>query len=386
MRDSGPGLQSGELERIFESFQRGSHAGCQPGTGLGLNIARTIARRMGGDVRVSSQPGQGSCFTLEVLVRTDWGSARPCPPADADRNAVPESSAAGRGALEGRRILAAEDNPASRYFLEQALRREGARAVVTADGEATLAALGEEEWDVVLLDARMPGPDGLDVLERIRQGRTGAPAGQCVVLYTAALDAEAQERCRGLRPDDILFKPVSFALLRQRLAALPTARGNGATLAQEDTSMPEKNISASLEKAIAGDGRENTDDIELPPWDREAALAAMDGDAAIFAHLLAVLRDDLGNMLDQLVEAVTAGDRKNIRRLAHACKNSAGTMRLMRLHGAAALTEKAEDAALDARAGKLERAMREALALLEAVDGGSGTETETRTAETGRKA
>lgn len=58
----------------------------------------------------------------------------------------------------------------------------------------------------------------------------------------------------------------------------------------------------------------------------------------------------------------------------------------MRLHGAAALTEKAEDAALDARAGKLERAMREALALLEAVDGGSGTETETRTAETGRKA
>lgn len=386
VRDSGPGLQSGELERIFESFQRGSHAGCQPGTGLGLNIARTIARRMGGDVRVSSRPGQGSCFTLEVLVRTDWGSARPCPPADADRNAVPESGAAGRGTLEGRRILAAEDNPASRYFLEQALRREGARAVVTADGEATLAALGEEEWDVVLLDARMPGPDGLDVLERIRQGRTGAPAGQCVVLYTAALDAEAQERCRGLRPDDILFKPVSFALLRQRLAALPTARGNGATLAQEDTSMPEKNISASLEKAIAGDGRENTDDIELPPWDREAALAAMDGDAAIFTHLLAVLRDDLGNMLDQLVEAVTAGDRKNIRRLAHACKNSAGTMRLMRLHGAAALTEKAEDAALDARAGKLERAMREALALLEAVDGGSGTETETRTAETGRKA
>ena len=386
VRDSGPGLQPGELERIFESFQRGSHAGCQPGTGLGLNIARTIARRMGGDVRVSSQPAQGSCFTLEVLVRTDWGSARPCPPADADRNAVPESGAAGRGALEGRRILAAEDNPASRYFLEQALRREGARAVVTADGEATLAALGEEEWDVVLLDARMPGPDGLDVLERIRQGRTGAPAGQCVVLYTAALDAEAQERCRRLRPDDILFKPVSFALLRQRLAALPTARGNGATLRQEDTSVPEKNISVGREKTIAGDGRANTDDIELPPWDREAALAAMDGDAAIFAHLLAVLRDDLGNMLDQLVEAVAAGDRKNIRRLAHACKNSAGTMRLMRLHGAAALTEKAEDAALDARAGKLERAMREALALLEAVDGGSGTETETRTAETGRKA
>ena len=380
VRDSGPGLQPGELERIFESFQRGSHAGCQPGTGLGLNIARTIARRMGGDVRVSSQPGQGSCFTLEVLVRTDWGSARPCPPADADRNAVPESGAAVR------RILAAEDNPASRYFLEQALRREGARAVVTADGEATLAALGEEEWDVVLLDARMPGPDGLDVLERIRQGRTGAPAGQCVVLYTAALDAEAQERCRRLRPDDILFKPVSFALLRQRLAALPTARGNGATLTQEDTSVPEKNISVGREKTIAGDGRANTDDIELPPWDREAALAAMDGDAAIFAHLLAVLRDDLGKMLDQLVEAVAAGDRKNIRRLAHACKNSAGTMRLMRLHGAAALTEKAEDAALDARAGKLERAMREALALLEAVDGGSGTETETRTAETGRRA
>ena len=56
------------------------------------------------------------------------------------------------------------------------------------------------------------------------------------------------------------------------------------------------------------------------------------------------------------MKAAAAGDRKNIRRLAHACKNSAGTMRLMRLHGTAALTEKAEDAALDARAGGLERA------------------------------
>ena len=205
-----------------------------------------------------------------------------------------------------------------------------------------------------------------------------------MVLYTAALDAEAQERCRGLRPDDILFKPVSFALLRQRLAALLTARGNGTTVTEENAGMPGKTSQSAGRKPPETARR--ADDTELPLWDREAALAAVDGDAAIFARLLAVLRDDLGNMLGQLMKAAAAGDRKNIRRLAHACKNSAGTMRLMRLHGTAALTEKAEDAALDARAGELERAMREALTLLDAVDGGGGTETKTRTKETGGKA
>lgn len=361
VRDSGPGLQADELERIFESFQRGSHAGDKPGTGLGLNIARTIARRMNGDVRVASSAGRGSCFTLEVVMREDRQSADAtngseecgCPPPD-DRSIAPAA-----GPLAGRRILAAEDNPAARYFLEQALRREGALVRMTADGQATLAALndaaarpGGQTWDVVLLDARMPAPDGLEVLRRIRQGQTGATPDQRVILYTAALDNEAEERCRDLRPDVILLKPASFALLRQRLAALLQAQCGR----EED----EKERAPMLEKNHTPD--------EVPLWEREAALAAMDGDTEIFARLLAVLREDLRKMLTQLEGAASVKDAQCVRRLVHACKNSAGTMRLMRLHATASQTEKAEDAHLAAAAAELVHAMREALALLDAAD------------------
>ena len=213
----------------------------------------------------------------------------------------------------------------------------------------TLRLIGAELKNVdavlVLLDARMPAPDGLEVLRRIRQGQTGATPDQRVILYTAALDNEAEERCRDLRPDVILLKPASFALLRQRLAALLQAQCGR----EED----EKERAPMLEKNHTPD--------EVPLWEREAALAAMDGDTEIFARLLAVLREDLRKMLTQLEGAASVKDAQCVRRLVHACKNSAGTMRLMRLHAT-------EDAHLAAAAAELVHAMREALALLDAAD------------------
>ena len=97
VRDSGPGLEPGEERTVFESFCRGSAAGGKPGTGLGLNIVRTIARRMGGDVQVRSCPGQGCTFTLEVRLEIVEGgpgpqSGTPCP---AEEGIAAPASAAG---------------------------------------------------------------------------------------------------------------------------------------------------------------------------------------------------------------------------------------------------------------------------------------------------
>lgn len=359
VRDSGPGLQPDELKRIFESFQRGSHADDKPGTGLGLNIARTIARRMGGDVRVVSDAKGGSCFTLEVVMGTKEenteasGKAAECAGPRVDRR----DTFPAPGPLAGRRILVAEDNSAARFFLQQALCREGALARMTADGQATLDALNEvddkaaaQPWDVVLLDARMPAPDGLEVLRRIRRGETAVPQDQRVALYTAALDNEAEELCRELRPDIILLKPLSFAALRQGLAAL--LEGHGSAREGEERRAP-----ARRTKPCAAEPR---------LWEREAALTDMDGDMETFLRLLAVLREDLRNMLARLEKVVSARDAQELRRLAHACKNSAGTMRLARLCAAASLAEKAEEAHLNAAASGLAHAMREALEALEA--------------------
>ena len=138
VRDSGPGLEPGEERTVFESFCRGSAAGGKPGTGLGLNIVRTIARRMGGDGQVRSCPGQGCTFTLEVRLEIVEGgpgpqSGTPCP---AEEGIAAPASAA--GPLQGLRVLVAEDDAAGRYLLEVRLREQGCTVGLAADGEQVL--------------------------------------------------------------------------------------------------------------------------------------------------------------------------------------------------------------------------------------------------------
>ncbi|MBQ3060638.1 MAG: response regulator [Desulfovibrio sp.] len=340
VEDSGPGLQAGEAERIFESFQRGVQAEGQPGTGLGLNIARTIARRMGGDVSVSPRTGSGSCFCLEVLLQLSCDSI--C--RSADNRQI---------SLAGRRILIAEDNAANRFYFEQALRKEGAVALSTADGEAALHMLNAADgpaanWDMLLLDLDMPRMNGMEVLQHIRLGHTRAPADQRVIICTAALDNATHDLCRQLKPDAVLLKPLSFAQLRHSLGALLAGKPATAATDREDT-MPQKD--------------------SLPVWDEAGARAAMDDDADIFSHMLTVLVAELQRMDSELKAALADSDITTVRRLAHACKNSAGAMRLLRLQARAAQTEKAPDSHLAHEGQLLLAALAEALAALPATAG-----------------
>ena len=125
VRDSGPGLEPGEEKTVFESFRRGSAAGGKPGTGLGLNIVRTIARRMGGDVRVRSCPGQGCTFTLEARLEMADGGPGPRSGAPVRRRGTPRPRRPRQGPLRGLRVLVADDDAAGRYLLEVRLRERG---------------------------------------------------------------------------------------------------------------------------------------------------------------------------------------------------------------------------------------------------------------------
>lgn len=356
VEDSGPGLEPGEIRHIFDSFERGAQAVRQPGTGLGLNIARTIARRMGGDVRVQPREGGGSVFVLTVLVREgqDGTAATGSPQGKASPHTASQ--------LHGKRILIAEDNAASRYYLAQALRKAGCKTLLLEDGRAALTAMREQQhshqWDLVLLDVNMPHGSGLDVLREIRHGRTLLPADQKVALYTAALDEDARLACKGLQPDAVIIKPLDFASLSQRLALLmDTSTGNAPDTATADAPSQTAQELPMPPKPDA-----------LPVWDASAALAAMDGDREIFVRLLAVLQQDLLRMREELATALAPAGGPDatgsVRRLAHACKNSAGTMRLDRLHAVAALAEKAEQQHLPQAGQELLAAITQALDLL----------------------
>ena len=339
--DSGPGLPQGEEERIFDMFQRGSQGVQQPGTGLGLGIARGLARKMGGDVRAYNRARKGACFVLHLELppagrpegnNGDQGGDQG---GDQDTGVTePETS------LKGVRILVAEDNAPTRFFLQKTLHHAGASPVLVADGMQALAALAAATtpFDLVVLDARMPGVDGLELLARIRQGATAAPQGQRVIVYAAALDTAAREVCAKYSADAVLDKPLAAQALR---AALSTVMRGGtvSTRPQQPEASPR-------------------------PWDRGAALEGVDNDAAVFVRLCKVLHDDLREKIAQLDTMLARDDREGYRRLAHACKNSAGTLCLHRLQAAARVAE-AAGSDMTHTAAALGEAMREAVALLE---------------------
>jgi two-component system copper resistance phosphate regulon response regulator CusR len=135
----------------------------------------------------------------------------------------------------GIRLLVVEDEPAIADFLVRGLREEGFTVEHAADGEAGWHALNTADWDVVILDWWLPGPDGLTLLQRYRRSGRHTP-----VLFLTARDA-VSDRVRGLNSgaDDYLCKPFAFEELLARVHALARrpATATGTVLSHKDVQL-----------------------------------------------------------------------------------------------------------------------------------------------------
>ena len=356
--DTGPGLAEEDQMRVFESFQRGRDSAHTSGTGLGLNIARTLARLMGGDVRLVSRPGQGACFTIDVLLQH---CEQPLPAGSkADYDAPQHMS------LYGKKVLVAEDTASIAYALRQMLTGMGAEPMTVTSGEKALEILCDPRqgpWDLIILDSRLPGISGLEVLATLRKGETLAQPETLAVVYTATASSEFVQKCEDLGADGVFLKPLSFAQLRHQLEKIIAAKH--AVVGQATQTQPAG--PQNLDKAAMSNTNNNskqsindTDASQPAVWNRNAALEALDNDAVVLKSLVEVLAGELRERLAALEMALAAGNDEQIRRTAHACKNSAGVMRLDRLRLVAATAETATASDLPEAAHALHKAMLEA--------------------------
>ena len=370
--DSGPGLAEEDQARVFESFQRGRDCAQTPGTGLGLNIARTLARLMGGDVRLTSRPGHGACFTLDVLLT-------PCEqPQNQTGQAECDALQHDHMPLQGKKVLVAEDTTSIAYALRQMLMGMGAEPCVVSSAERALEILrdqGHGPWDMLILDSRLPGMSGLEVLRALRSGETLARPETLTIVYTATASSEFVQTCEDMGADGVFLKPQSFAQLRCKLEKMVAAK-NAETAGQTNThgqqhpadlnknAMPcpqKENLSSRADANTA-----QSHACESAVWNRNAALEALDNDAEVFKSLVAVLAGELHERLAALDAALADADEELLRRTAHACKNSAGIMRLDQLRAAATAAEVAETSHLPDAARALRKAMIEASLVLAA--------------------
>ncbi len=204
--DTGPGLPSDQIDRLFSRFSQldASTTRRHGGTGLGLSISRDISRLMGGDILVTSPPGEGATFTV-VLPVERLGDAPPLRAEPGDQATVEHG---------GLRVLAAEDNRVNQIVLETLLAQVGITPVITPDGAQAVQAWAEADWDLILMDVHMPVLDGVGAVREIRareatSGRRRTP----VIALTANAMTHQVEELLACGMDLHVAKPIEAATL-----------------------------------------------------------------------------------------------------------------------------------------------------------------------------
>ena len=231
VQDTGDGMGPATLQRLFQRFQPGDESTTRAhgGAGLGLQISRALAQRMGGDIQVHSQPGVGSTFRFE------WTSDLSHSPTAAPERALPTrppADAAQTKALppEPRAqlpVLVVEDHPVNRMVLSQLLAQLGQRVDHAENGEQGLQKIMAQRYALVLMDLHMPVMDGFACTRAVRaSGRTDL-AQLPIIAVTADVLPETQLAVREAGFSDFLAKPIERANLQaclQRWQAPPRTR------------------------------------------------------------------------------------------------------------------------------------------------------------------
>ena len=215
-KDNGIGMEESFVRHIFEPFSRADDpkASGIDGVGLGLSIAQNIARMMGGSISVQSRPGEGSQFTVTILLRlqnpADRSECLPDPVND-DLSGI---------SFQGCRILLVEDNELNQEIAMELIGELGAMVECTSDGRKGLqrfAEMPEGYYDMILMDIQMPVMNGFEATHAIRKlPRTDAAAIPILAL-SANVAAEDIAASRESGMNGHIAKPLDIPQLMEQM-------------------------------------------------------------------------------------------------------------------------------------------------------------------------
>ncbi len=211
--DTGIGMSQEQQKKLFEPFSQAdtSTSRVYGGTGLGLNISRSLAQLMGGDISFTSEQNIGSCFTLTIEMKLpedcEFVSQVPseCREGESEEVASPDLSG---------RVLLAEDHDDNRKLIVMMLQKMGLEVVEAFNGEKAVEAAMVDDFDLILLDIQMPVMDGLQAREMLDQIGVSCP----IIALTANAMKHEVEHYIEVGFDDYLAKPIKRGQFARTIA------------------------------------------------------------------------------------------------------------------------------------------------------------------------
>ena len=221
VKDTGIGIREEDLNRLFHKFERigVSESEGVEGTGLGLTIVKNLLDMMGGSIRVESRYGIGSLFIVtipqKIVDPAAIGDFRERFERSAETVDVPQELFRAPSA----RILIVDDTRMNLTVAEGLLKRTDMQIDTASGGEEALQLTLAIPYDLILMDQRMPGMDGIEAMHLIRAQEGGVNRQTPIICLTADAVSGAKKRYLAEGFTDYLSKPIDSLALRKKLIA-----------------------------------------------------------------------------------------------------------------------------------------------------------------------
>ncbi|MBF0550495.1 MAG: response regulator [Deltaproteobacteria bacterium] len=300
--DTGVGIPSEQIARIFEAFIQGDSSSTKlyRGTGLGLAITKRLVEIMGGSIWVESRSGTGSIFYFSV--KFEVGS-------DSDIIADKATDQHERLTLNPLSILLAEDDTLNQKFGLEILQRRGHTVSLAKNGKEVIDLLNKETFDLILMDVSMPEMDGIEATKEIRMLNKNIP----IIAQTAHAIKGDREKFLEAGMDGYISKPIDVDQLVKEIDKIAPRYVNRQTGTGGQTNEEDRDRITGLDEVN-------------PVIDVDTLRRRFHGKKDFFLELFSYFRDEFPKRVAEIDAAIEIGDLSKLSHLAHSFKGVAATV------------------------------------------------------------
>ncbi|MEO5351632.1 MAG: PAS domain S-box protein [Magnetococcus sp. XQGC-1] len=308
VRDTGIGIHPEQIDKLFQPFQQADSSTTRKygGTGLGLAICRNLVEMMGGKMGVESAPEQGSRFFFTACFEPCQTEVPLSPPLQGSNKDF--------AGLRGKRVLLVDDLQENLELLQEILEKRGVVITLAHNGQEAVQIMTHSTlpFDAILMDVQMQVMDGLEATQRLR--RLPLLQGLPIIAMTASAMTQDVAACLAVGMNDHIAKPLEIDQLLAKLLYWTGSSGfPGVERLAADTA--EQRQSAAV-----------VDPYHTPGLDVAAGLAICEGNASLYARLLAHFDQEFQGAGKTMRAAIEQHDVASVAHLAHKIKGAAGTI------------------------------------------------------------